>query len=109
MAYEREMGRKPEEGNPGQAGWDIRSTDPRTGEERLIEVKGKEVPWTGDEVVELTAAQARTAMGSDGWYLYVVERSGDGTLKVHPLWNPVQRTRKWILSGKSWRLLAEVE
>ena len=106
--YEKEDGREPELGDPRQTGWDIRSIDPKTGDVHLIEVKGKGRPWVGDEVVEISHAQARKAwqMNSD-WYLYVVERTNDGSFTVLPISNPVQRAGKWILCGESWRMLAE--
>lgn len=106
--YEKEAGREPELGDPRQTGWDIRSIDPRTGDVRLIEVKGKGCPWVGDEVVEISHAQAREAWQmNSAWYLYVVERANDGSFTVLPISNPVQRAGKWILCGQSWRMLAE--
>ena len=106
--YEKEAGREPELGDPRQAGWDIRSIDPKTKGVRLIEVKGKGCPWVGDEVVEISQAQARKAWQvNSAWYLYVVERIDDGSFTVLPINNPVQRAGKWILCGQSWRMLAE--
>lgn len=65
MQYERKAGREPMPGDPRQAGWDIHSVDPKTGEiVRLIEVKGKGYPWVDDEVVELSRAQVRKAFGA---------------------------------------------
>ena len=111
--YEREAGREPELGDPRQTGWDIRSTDPKTKAVRLIEVKGKGRPWDEDEVVELSRAQIRKAFEvtdaqtTDSWYLYVVEKTDDGGHQVLPIANPVHLAAKWILSGKSWRMVAE--
>ena len=111
--YERDGGRSPEIGKPGQTGWDLRSVDPKTGAERLIEVKGKGCPWVQDEVVELSRAQVREAFESRAgqargcsWYLYVVERTEKGDFRVLPIENPVQVASKWILSGQSWREIA---
>ena len=113
VRYERDAGREPEVGNPHQIGWDIRSTDPETGEVRLIEVKGKGRPWDQDEVVELSRAQIRNAFEAkdekipESWYLYVVEITDKGDYQVLPVANPVSLASKWILSGKSWRMVAE--
>ena len=106
--YEREAGREPELGDPLQAGWDIRSTDPETQHVRLIEVKGRGRPWDGDEVVELSGAQIRKAFETgDSWYLYVVEKTDEGCHQVLPIANPVRLAGKWILCGESWRMVAE--
>ena len=80
---------------------------------RLIEVKGKGCPWIENEVVELSRAQIRKAFdalsgqGTNTWYLYVVERTDDGVYQVLPIANPVHLATKWILGGKSWRMIAE--
>ncbi len=106
--YEKEAGREPQIGDPHQSGWDIRSIDPNTERVRLIEVKGKGCPWDEDEVVELTRAQMRTAFeDGDLWYLYVVERTDDGSFRVLPIQNPANLAAKWILPGKSWRTIAD--
>ena len=106
--YEREAGREPELGDPLQAGWDIRSTDPETQQVRLIEVKGRGRPWDGDEVVELSGAQIRKAFeAGDSWYLYVVEKTDVGQHRVLAIANPVRLAGKWILCGESWRMMAE--
>ena len=111
--YEREFGREPELGDPHQAGWDIRSFDPKTKRIRLIEVKGRGRPWVEDEVVELSRAQMREAFGvsngktTSSWYLYVVEKMKDGNYQVLPVANPIDVAAKWILCGESWRLIAE--
>ena len=110
--YERESGRNPEYGDPRQQGWDLRSVDPETGAERLIEVKGRGRPWDGDEVVELSRAQVRKAFemskeqASHSWYLYVVERTEDGSYEVLPIENPVHIAGKWLLCGGPWRMVA---
>ena len=106
--YERDAGREPELGDPLQAGWDIRSTDPETQQVRLIEVKGRGRPWDGDEVVELSGAQIRKAFETENaWYLYVVEKTDEGRHQVLPIENPVRLAGKWILCGESWRMVAE--
>ena len=112
--YERACGRDPEIGVSSQEGWDLRSVDPKTGAERLIEVKGKGCAWVHDEVVELSRAQVHKAFetlggrssDSGSWYLYVVERTEEGDFQVLPIENPVRIAGKWILSGESWREIA---
>ena len=110
--YERESGRNPEYGDPHQKGWDLRSVDPETGAIRLIEVKGRGRSWDGDEVVELSRAQVHKAFemsdgqAADSWYLYVVERTEDGSYEVLPIENPVHIAGKWILCGGPWRMVA---
>lgn len=107
--YEKEAGRKPQLGDPHQAGWDLRSVDPATGEERLIEVKGRGRPWTENEVVELSRAQAHRAFeeqAQGAWYLYVVEQVENGDFQVLPIPNPIRNAGKWMLGGL-WREAAE--
>ena len=111
--YERQCNRDPEIGNPSQTGWDLRSVDPKTGAQRLIEVKGKGCAWVQDEVVELSRAQVHKAFEmldnrtpDSSWYLYVVERTVDGDFQVLPIENPVHVAGTWILSGESWREIA---
>ena len=112
--YERANGRDPEIGDPSQTGWDLRSSDPKAGTMRLIEVKGKGCPWEQDEVVELSRAQVHKAFETldnrtprRSWYLYVVERTDDRRFRVLPIENPVRVASTWILSGESWREIAE--
>lgn len=111
--YERNSGRTPEDGAQRQVGWDLRSVDPRNGAIRLIEVKGRSRPWTDEEVVELSRAQALTAFRSSSsreegeWYLYVVERTEEGGYRVLPIRNPVEAAAKWIVRGGAWRMVAE--
>ena len=96
-------------GDPHQAGWDLRSVDPATGKARLIEVKGKGRPWTENEVVELSRAQAHRAFeeqAQGAWYLYVVERIENGDFQVLPIPNPIRNAGKWMLGGL-WREAAE--
>ena len=110
--YERDCGRTPEEGDPMQVGWDIRSLDEVTKEERLIEVKGRGRPWDSTEVVELSRAQVRKAFeakasSASTWWLYVVERVDGERFQVLPIPNPTTVASKWLLEGGAWRLVAE--
>jgi len=111
--YERQADRCVADGDFGQEGWDLQSTDPKTGEIRLIEVKGKSCPWEHDEVVELSRTQVRKAFQStlsqgagESWWLYVVERMSNGDYQVLPIRNPTETATKWILSGDAWRRVA---
>ena len=111
--YEKEFGREPMLGDPRQTGWDIRSVDPKTGDVRFIEVKGKGLPWKNNEVVELSRPQIRKAFEisaeqkTESWYLYVVEKIDQDRYRVLPIENPVRVAANWILSGKSWRMVAK--
>ena len=111
--YERQAKRVPEDGDPRQVGWDIRSVDPVTGEVRLIEVKGKGCLWDGDEVVELSRAQVRESFRAEdrrpevSWYLYVVEKTPEHGFRVLPIKSPAHTATKWMLSGRAWRMVAE--
>ena len=112
--YEKKSGREPELGDPLQEGWDIRSIDPETGVIRVIEVKGKGRAWFDNEVVELSRAQIRKAFEAsveqtESWYLYVVEKTGEGEYQVLPIENPVRIAAKWMLCGEAWRTVAEAE
>ena len=109
----KDSGRVPELGDPHQQGWDLRSTDPKSGETRLIEIKGKGRPWADAEVVELSRKQAHKAFAvladqtTDSWYLYVVEQVDADGYQVLPIENPIHAAAKWILAGESWRMVAE--
>ncbi len=109
--YEREDGREPELLPFHHKGWDIRSTDPKSGTVRLIEVKGKGCPWVQDEIVELSHTQLRAAFEASGepntdWYLYVVEKTDNGDYQVLPISN-LDLKANLVLCGESWRGLAE--
>src|SRR5260370_30018835 len=72
MNYEREQGRQPEDisKNYDGSGFDIRSTDPRSGELRRIEVKSR----AGEgEFVELTTNEwLQARRHGESYFLYVV-------------------------------------
>ena len=62
--------------------------------------------------MELSRAQVHKAFElsneqvPDSWYLYVVERTGDGSYEVLPIENPVHIAGKWLLCGGPWRMIA---
>jgi len=125
MEYERKRGRIPELKSETEAGHDIDSFVREKGSLgrkllRRIEVKGKGVPWTGDEIVEQSDRQYRDAsmcavepgvslaVGFDYW-LYVVEDDGTHKLDVLPIRNPAKRAAHYEFRSGTWRHLIELE
>jgi len=89
MAYERERGRQPEDisKNYDGSGFDIRSTDPETGEIRRIEVKAR--AGEGD-FVELTPNEWLQAhRHTESYWLYVVWNCAREPHLI-PIQNPAQ-------------------
>jgi hypothetical protein len=125
MDYERNHGRFPQSKMGGQAGHDIDSFHREEGNPnrkllRRIEVKGKGVPWEGDEIVEQSDRQYRDAwdcvlepgvsLAEDcDYWLYVVEDDGTGKLNVLPIRNPAKRAAHYEFRAGTWRHIAEVE
>lgn len=125
LAYERARGRIPQPKSDTEEGHDIDSFVREKGSlgrklARRIEVKGKGVPWTSAEIVELSdrqfadAANRRVeegmALATDfDYWLYVVEDDGTGTLTVLPIRNPARRAAHFEFRAGTWRHLAEVE
>jgi len=91
---------------PGNPGYDIESVDRDTGSIRYIEVKGTDGDW-GDLGVGLTKPQFEFARqkGEDFW-LYVVERAGDASPRVHRIRNPAAQITQYRFDG-NWARLAE--
>lgn len=125
MEYERKRNRIPQLKDESEEGHDIDSFIREKGSIgrkllRRIEVKGKGVPWTDDEIVEMSDRQYRDASqceleagvtrapGFDYW-LYVVEDDGSGKLNVLPIRNPAKRAAHYEFRAGTWRHLAEVE
>jgi len=69
MAYERQSGREPEDVSAENLGFDIRSTDPATGERRYIEVKAR--ARVGPVALTQNEWFKAERFGSD-YYLYVI-------------------------------------
>jgi hypothetical protein len=122
LDYERRAGRYAVAKSVTQAGHDIDSydrplDDPARRLVRRIEVKGHGCDWTDDETVEVSDTQFVHALikKDDGlpladefdYWLYVVERQDDGTLRVVPIKNPAQRAAKFEFRAGTWRALAE--
>src|SRR5262249_14398528 len=125
MEYERRRDRIPQSKDESEEGHDIDSFSREKGSIgrkllRRIEVKGKGVPWTDDEIVEMSDRQYRDASqceleagvtrapGFDYW-LYVVEDDGSGKLNVLPIRNPAKRAAHYEFRAGTWRHLAELE
>jgi hypothetical protein len=124
IAYERAAGRFPDEKGADQPGHDLDSyTHPPEHPERKlvrrIEVKGRGVPWVGNQVVLMSSRQyddARhrrvdgaiaTAEEFDYW-LYVVETTSSGH-RVLPIRNPCRRAKKFELTATTWGYAVETE
>jgi hypothetical protein len=124
LDYELTRGRFPEPKADEQAGHDIDSFDSEEGNSdrklaRRIEVKGKGVPWKGDQIVEQSDRQYRDASNCvveagiplapdfDYW-LYVVEDDGE-KLNVLPIRNPAKRAAHYEFRAGTWRHIVEVE
>ena len=122
MEYEHKAGRYAETKDAGQPGYDIDSFDkpmdhPSRHLVRRIEVKGHGCEWTQDDTVELSDRQFLDAVERKvddhitraedfDYWLYVVERFADGTLKVIPIKNPSKRAAKFEFRARTWRALA---
>ena len=90
-------------------GYDIISTDPLTGEQRYIEVKGVNGEWnqTG---VGLSRTQFSDAQNfAEAYWLYVVEFASDvDHIDVHPIQNPAGQVGQFMFDG-NWREAASAE
>lgn len=125
MEYERKRGRIPQLKSETEEGHDIDSFVREKGSLgrkllRRIEVKGKGVAWTGDQIVEQSDRQygdaskreveASVTLAADfDYWLYVVEDDGTGKLNVLPIRNPAKRAAHYEFRAGTWRHLAEVE
>jgi hypothetical protein len=125
IEYERKMNRWPVAKVANEEGHDIDSYSHEEGHAerqliRRIEVKGKGVNWSGDEIVEMSDSQFTHALtmkteendlplhpNFDYW-LYVVENDGS-KLIVLPLRNPARRAARYEFRGASWRNFSEPE
>jgi len=85
---EEKNGRKAMRMPPKHEGYDIESTDPKTGDIRFIEVKGIDGLW-GDRGVGVSSPQYKMAREKKGSYwLYVVECARTERPQVHRINNP---------------------
>lgn len=107
--YERQHGRIPEEMSQTHPGYDIRSIDALTGEERLIEVKGISGDWnnTGVGLSRLQFSNAQDY--GETYWLYVVDHIVE--LKkstVYPICSPAMKVNTFMFD-EGWRSIAFIE
>ena len=105
-AYENARGRIPEQKAQTHPGYDIVSVDPRTGEGRLIEVKGVAGEWnqTGVGLSSLQFSVAREH--GDSYWLYVVEFAVDpDRIRIHPIRSPATQVTSFMFDS-NWRQAA---
>jgi superfamily II DNA or RNA helicase len=102
IEFERRSQRIPEDVS-GIEHYDIKSLDPRTGEVRFIEVKGR---WHLDIAVELTEAEYEYArkLGGNYW-LYIVYGFSTGSPRLLAIRDPANRARWSAVEIKRYRLL----
>jgi len=104
MEYERGAGRVPEDVSAREH-FDILSRDPRTGEIRCIEVKGR----SGfDFEVELTDAEFQVAREKgEKYWLYIVYGIGSGNPRLLAIRDPVRNMRWQEIAVKRYRFRPE--
>ena len=100
--YERRRGRIPEEMPQTHPGYDIKSVDYRSGEERYIEVKGTAGRW-GEMGVGISKNQHKLAEEKgDSFWLYVVDQvNSEHKVKVYPIQNPTNQI-SYYMFDKNW-------
>lgn len=111
LHYEKHCGRRAEEMDALQPGFDVLSID-AAGRERRIEVKGVQGVFERDASVVLTARQARDAVENeeDGveYWLYVVDSTETDRPRVFPIRWARDRTRlRYGFHAHAWRDAAE--
>jgi hypothetical protein len=101
--YEKERGRIAEEMSQTNPGYDIISRNPKTEEERIIEVKGVSGEWN-ETGVELSKTQFSNAQDfGDSYWLYVVEFVFEPEhRRVHPIQNPAKQVTSFMFD-RGWR------
>jgi hypothetical protein len=104
MEYERKSGRIPEDVSMREH-FDILSRNPRTGEVRFIEVKGK----SGlDLEIELTETEFRVAKEKgEKYWLYIVYGIGTGRPRLLAVRDPVNNMRWSEVSVRKYRFRPE--
>jgi ERCC4-related helicase len=102
MGFEKRNQRNPEDVSKVEH-YDIRSVDPRTGEVRFIEVKGR---WEVDINVELTEPEYECAreLGRNHW-LYIVYGFSTDNPRLLAIRDPVNRARWTAIEVKRYRLI----
>jgi len=102
MEFERRNNRIPEDVSKREH-YDIRSVDPRSGQVRFIEVKGR---WPIEITVELTEQEYEYAkkLGNNYW-LYVVYGFSTGNPRLLVIRDPINRAKWNTVEIKRYRLL----
>jgi hypothetical protein len=100
LEYEKAQGREPEEMDQYNPGYDIRSTDLATGDDRFIEVKSMFGAW--DSLgAGISSRQFEMAFGlEEGAWLYVVEKAEDDSrFQIHTIQNPAKLVDQFMYLG----------
>jgi len=105
--WELKHGRQPAELEQGHPGYDIVSTNPRTGEQRLIEVKGIDGEWNRTGVGVTRTEFGNAQHFGEKYWLYVVEWALDeNAAHIRPIRNPATQVEEFMFDS-GWRDLAE--
>lgn len=107
--YERQKGRIPEEMSQTHPGYDIRSIDALTGEERLIEVKGISGDWnnTGVGLSRLQFSNAQDY--GETYWLYVVDHIVEPKKStVYPICSPAMKVNTFMFD-EGWKNVVTIE
>ena len=112
MEYERRHSRHPQDMNKiskeNHTGYDIKSTDPRSGAVRYIEVKSLRGVWDRRGVCMTRPQFKMGKKHKDKFWLYVVELAETDKAKVTIIKDPVGWVGEFYYD-ESWRQLAEDE
>jgi superfamily II DNA or RNA helicase len=106
MEYEKVQGRTPEDVSEKNLGYDLRSVDTRSGELRLIEVKGLSAE---EGEILLTPNEHRVAQDRpDCFWLYVVTKCKSGSpelnMRIDPAsldWTSISKVQHYTLSTRN--------
>jgi len=102
MEFERRSQREPEDVSKREH-YDIRSVDPKTGEIRFIEVKGR---WTLDIAAELTEEEYNFGRSvSDNYWLYIVYGLSTSNPRLLAIRDPINRAKWSTIEVKRYRLI----
>ena len=111
MAYERDHERDPQDMNdiaPNHPGYDVKSTDRKTGKVRYIEVKSLRSKWTKRGVCMSSTQFEEGKLQEKDFWLYVVEEAETDAAKVITIQDPVGWVGEYYYDD-SWRQLASDE
>ncbi len=102
MEVERRLGYEPVDREHEHLGYDIESSDPRTGRLRFIEVKGR---VSGAETITVTRNEILTALNKpDDYILAIVEFLEGGGHHVHYVRRPFQREPDFGVTSVNYNL-----